>query len=105
MADKLQILHVASWFPSQVHASLGNFILRHIDAISSVHGGEVWAPVPVCITWSKGCPNPNDGRSVLKLACCPLENANGPRWTSRLTAFKRCGPADGEGHLAFLAFR
>ena len=47
MADKFQILHVASWFPSQVHASLGNFIQRHIDAISSVHGGEVWAPVPV----------------------------------------------------------
>ena len=47
MANRLQILHVASWFPSQVHASLGNFILRHIDAISSVHGGEVWAPVPV----------------------------------------------------------
>ena len=47
MADKLQILHVASWFPSQVHASLGNFIQRHVDAISSVHGGEVWAPVPI----------------------------------------------------------
>lgn len=30
-----RVLHVASWFPSPVHASLGNFIERHIAAIGT----------------------------------------------------------------------
>ena len=43
-----RILHIASWYPSAVHGTLGNFVERHIQAISSLHGGEVWyaAAVP-----------------------------------------------------------
>ncbi|MGB1636384.1 MAG: glycosyltransferase [Flavobacteriales bacterium] len=47
MSAKLQILHVASWFPSEVHPSLGNFVERHVEAVATKHGGEVWAPVAV----------------------------------------------------------
>ena len=36
-----QILHVASWFPSREHPTLGNFVERHIEAISKVHTGYV----------------------------------------------------------------
>lgn len=41
-----RVLHVASWFPSPVHASLGNFIERHIAAIGTkVPGAAVVAAV------------------------------------------------------------
>ena len=42
----LRILHLASWYPSEVHGTLGNFVKRHISAISSVHSGEVWYAAP-----------------------------------------------------------
>ncbi len=44
----LRILHIASWYPSDVHRTLGNFVERHIKAISNLNGGEVWfaAAVP-----------------------------------------------------------
>ena len=42
----LRILHLASWYPSKVHGTLGNFVKRHISAISSVHSGEVWYAAP-----------------------------------------------------------
>ena len=43
-----RILHIASWYPSAVHGTLGNFVERHVQAISTLHGGEVWfaAAVP-----------------------------------------------------------
>ena len=43
-----RILHIASWYPSAVHGTLGNFVERHVQAISSLNGGEVWfaAAVP-----------------------------------------------------------
>ena len=47
MPSRLKILHVASWFPSQVHSSLGNFVQRHVEAVASLHDCEVWAPVAV----------------------------------------------------------
>lgn len=47
MPQRLKILHVASWFPSEVHGSLGNFIERHVEAVATVHDCEVWAPVAV----------------------------------------------------------
>ena len=47
MAKKLKVLHVASWFPSEVHRSLGNFVARHVEAVASVCDAEVWAPIPV----------------------------------------------------------
>jgi len=47
MPERLKILHMASWFPSEVHQSLGNFIERHIEAIALKHDCEVWAPVAV----------------------------------------------------------
>ena len=47
MAKKLKVLHVASWFPSEVHRSLGNFVARHVKAVAKVCDAEVWAPIPV----------------------------------------------------------
>ena len=47
MAERLKILHVASWYPSEVHPSLGNFIARHVEAVATACEVEVWAPVPV----------------------------------------------------------
>lgn len=45
---KPRVLHVASWFPSRMHGSLGNFIARHIAAISSRTGdAAVIAAIPV----------------------------------------------------------
>ncbi len=40
------ILHLASWYPSAVHGTLGNFVRRHIEAISTAHSGEVWYAAP-----------------------------------------------------------
>lgn len=37
-----RILHLASWYPSAVHGTLGNFVQRHIDAIATQCPGEVW---------------------------------------------------------------
>lgn len=44
----LRILHLASWYPSAMHSTLGNFVQRHVQAIAALHPGEVWyaAPVP-----------------------------------------------------------
>ena len=43
-----RILHIAIWYPSAVHGTLGNFVERHIQSISTLNGGEVWfaAAVP-----------------------------------------------------------
>jgi glycosyltransferase involved in cell wall biosynthesis len=43
----LKILHIASWYPSKVHGSLGNFIQRHVSAISILHSCELWYASPV----------------------------------------------------------
>ena len=45
--DRLRVLHIASWYPSKVHKSLGNFIQRHISAIATKHSCEVWYSSPV----------------------------------------------------------
>lgn len=45
----VRVLHVASWFPSELHGSLGNFIARHVAAISTATGPSaviVAIPVP-----------------------------------------------------------
>ena len=47
MSAQLKVLHVASWYPSQVHSSLGNFVERHVEAVAKVCEVEVWAPIPV----------------------------------------------------------
>ena len=47
MSAQLKVLHVASWYPSEVHPSLGNFIARHVEAVATSCEVEVWAPVPV----------------------------------------------------------
>lgn len=47
MSAQLKVLHVASWYPSEVHPSLGNFIERHVEAVATTCEVEVWAPVPV----------------------------------------------------------
>ena len=45
--SKLRVLHIASWYPSKVHTSLGNFVQRHINAISKMHHCELWYSSPV----------------------------------------------------------
>ena len=47
MSSPLKVLHFASWYPSQVHSSLGNFVERHVEAVAKVCEVEVWAPIPV----------------------------------------------------------
>lgn len=46
-AQGIRVLHIASWYPSKVHDSLGNFIQRHIAAIATKHKSEVWYASPV----------------------------------------------------------
>ena len=43
----LRVLHIASWYPSKVHGSLGNFIQRHVGAVAKKHESEVWYAAPV----------------------------------------------------------
>ena len=45
--DRLRVLHIASWYPSKVHRSLGNFIQRHIAAIATKHSCALWYSSPV----------------------------------------------------------
>ena len=45
--DSLRVLHIASWYPSKVHESLGNFIQRHISAIATKHICELWYSSPI----------------------------------------------------------
>ena len=47
-ASTPRILHIASWYPSAVHGTLGNFVERHVQAISTLNSGEIWfaAAVP-----------------------------------------------------------
>ncbi|MBM72507.1 MAG: hypothetical protein CL847_06970 [Crocinitomicaceae bacterium] len=45
--DSLRVLHIASWYPSKVHKSLGNFIQRHISAIATKHVCELWYSSPI----------------------------------------------------------
>ena len=45
--ERLRVLHIASWYPSKVHDSLGNFIKRHVKAISTEHKCELWHASPV----------------------------------------------------------
>jgi glycosyltransferase involved in cell wall biosynthesis len=44
----IRVLHLASWFPSAVHRTLGNFVQRHVQAIATVAPSELLyaAPVP-----------------------------------------------------------
>ena len=45
--EEIRVLHIASWYPSKVHDSLGNFIQRHIAAVAKRHKSEVWYASPV----------------------------------------------------------
>lgn len=45
----LRVLHIASWYPSKEHGSLGNFIQRHVGAVAKKHESEVWYAAPVSI--------------------------------------------------------
>ena len=37
MKQRLNILFIASWYPSRAHANLGNFVQRHAEAVSRHH--------------------------------------------------------------------
>ena len=76
MSARLKILHVASWYPSEVHQSLGNFVERHVEAVARQCDVEVWAPVPV-----KGSSG-----SVLKMKGkngTEVREVDGQTWTVR----------------------
>ena len=45
--ESLRVLHIASWYPSRVHDSLGNFIQRHVAAVATKHKCELWYASPV----------------------------------------------------------
>jgi glycosyltransferase involved in cell wall biosynthesis len=45
--ESLRVLHIASWYPSRVHDSLGNFIQRHVAAVATKHNSELWYASPV----------------------------------------------------------
>lgn len=38
----LRVLHLASWYPSAAHGTLGNFVQRHVEAVARVTRSEVW---------------------------------------------------------------
>lgn len=38
----LRVLHLASWYPSDAHGTLGNFVQRHVEAVGTVTRSEVW---------------------------------------------------------------
>lgn len=56
LKDRLQILITASWFPSDVHPTLGNFVMRHAAAIASLHHVEV--------LYFAALPNPEDEERI-----------------------------------------
>jgi glycosyltransferase involved in cell wall biosynthesis len=33
----LRVLHLASWYPTTVHETLGNFVQRHVEAVATLH--------------------------------------------------------------------
>jgi glycosyltransferase involved in cell wall biosynthesis len=47
VSDSIRVLHIASWYPSKEHGSLGNFIQRHVGAVAKKHKSEVWYAAPV----------------------------------------------------------
>lgn len=76
MSSPLKVLHVASWYPSQVHSSLGNFVERHVEAVAKVCEVEVWAPIPVqASATSMAKMRDRDG--------CEQREVDGKTWTVR----------------------
>ena len=76
MSAQLKVLHVASWYPSEVHPSLGNFVERHVEAVAKVCEVEVWAPIPVQgSATSVAKMRDRDGRE--------LREVDGKTWTVR----------------------
>ncbi len=43
--EPLRVLHLASWYPTAVHGTLGNFVQRHVEAVATMHRCEVLAAV------------------------------------------------------------
>lgn len=39
---RLRVLHIASWYPSEAHGTLGNFVQRHVEASAERVDAEVW---------------------------------------------------------------
>jgi len=74
-AQGIRVLHIASWYPSKVHDSLGNFIQRHIAAIATKHKSEVWYASPV------SNENPLMGRSEVRKGDGFLERIVYPKAT------------------------
>lgn len=48
------VLHIASWYPSRNHGTLGNFVERHVEAIMEETPGELWyaSPTPAAADFS-----------------------------------------------------
>lgn len=75
-SDNMRILHIASWYPSMAHRTLGNFVQRHVQAIATLQPSEVWYAAPV-----------EAGRDI------PLNETNeSERLTERIAYFKAQRP-------------
>jgi len=65
MSDEapIRVLHLASWYPSAVHRTLGNFVQRHVQAIATVAPSELLYAAPVL-----GGAGPRAGIEVVRRA-------------------------------------
>ena len=93
MSARLKILHVASWYPSEVHQSLGNFVERHVEAVARQCDVEVWAPVPV--KGSSGSVVKMKGKRMKKACWCYRSVLRGGR--RALGVWRRGARAAGRG--------
>lgn len=81
---KLRVLHIASWYPSKVHDSLGNFIQRHIRAISTLHSCELWYASPVSVENPLiGNTEVRDGGGFIEKITYPMATKPGVRAVTR----------------------
>ena len=81
---KLRVLHIASWYPSKVHKSLGNFVQRHIAAISTMHHCEIWYSSPVATNNPLvGTYEENSPAGFLEKITYPQETRPGVRAVTR----------------------
>lgn len=81
---QLRVLHIASWYPSKVHDSLGNFIQRHIRAISTMHSCELWYASPVSVENPLlGNTEVRDGGGFIEKITYPMSTKPGVRAVTR----------------------
>ena len=82
--ESLRVLHIASWYPSKVHGSLGTFIQRHVRAVATKHASEVWYAAPVSNESPLlGVNEVKDGEGFLERISYPRATKPGARAVTR----------------------